>query len=178
MSSRCNHCINKSQCSECDKGWKDKFIPSKEVEHYFERHYVGVNGIDGRVYHWNSTNPNLIPTRSITIGHTKYCPYCGEEMFPIQGYLAQGINNYAETGKCCICQGARDEMKYEVKRVELEYKHKQEMKDLENSYREKLKFCTKKLIDIQLKKIIENCETSCEFSYFSNVDDVKQIMDL
>ena len=176
MSSKCNYCINKTQCSECDKGWKDKFIPSKEVEHYFDRRYVGVRGIDGCMYSWDSTNPKLVPTRSITIGHTKYCPYCGEEMFPIQGYLAQGIDNYDETGKCCICQGARDEIEYKLKREELAYKHKQEMNNLENSYKGRLKFCTEKLVDMQLKKIIKGCESPHECNYFSDINDAKQLM--
>lgn len=178
MSLRCNYCINKTQCSECDKGWKDKFIPSKEVEHYFHRYYVGVQGIDGRIYGWDSTNPNLVSTRSITIGHTQYCPYCGEKMFPIQGYLAQGIDNYAETGKCCICQGARDEIEYKLKREELAHKHKQEMNDLEKSYKGRLQFCTEKLIDIQLKEIIKGCESPHEYSYFSDINDAKQLMDI
>lgn len=178
MSSKCNYCTNKSQCSECDKGWMDKFIPSKEVEHYFERYYVGVRGINGSRYEWNSSNPDHIPTHSITIGRTKYCPYCGETMFPIQGYLARGIDNYDITGYCCICQGARDELEYKNKQEELAQKHKQEMRDLEKSYREKLKFCTEKLIDMQLKKIIENCESPYEYNYFSGVDDVKEMMDL
>lgn len=178
MGARCNHCINKSQCSECDKGWKDKFIPSEEVKHYFRRYYVGVRGINGSEYSWVPDNPDLVPTHSITIGITHHCAYCGEDMFPIQGFLAKGINNYATTGWCCICQGARDEIEYEIKKEELTQKHKQEEQNLKNSYREKLKFCTEKLIDIQLKKIIKNCESPYEYNYFSGIDDVKDMIDL
>ena len=178
MSSKCNYCTNKSQCSECDKGWKDKFIPSKEVEHYFHRYYVGVRGINGLEFSWVPDNPELVPTHSIAIGSRHYCAYCGEEMFPIQGYLAQRINNYATTGYCCICQGARDELEYKTKQEELAQKHKQEEQDLKNSYREKLKFCTEKLIDMQLKRIIKDCESPYKYNYFSNIDDVKDMMDL
>ena len=177
MGVRCNYCINKSQCSECDKGWKDKFIPAEEVESYFERHYVGVRGINGSEFGWNSSNPDLVPTRSITIGSTKYCAYCGETMFPIQGCLAQGMNNYAVTGYCCICQGARDELEYKAKEEELIRKHEQEKKELQNSYRERLKFCTEKLIDIQLKQIIKSCESPYEYTYFSSLKDAKQLID-
>ena len=178
MSSRCNYCTNKGQCSECDKGWYDKFIPSEEVKHYFHRHYVGVRGIDGSRYGWVPDNPELVPTHSITIGSRHYCAYCGEEMFPIQGYLAKGINNYATTGYCCICQGARDEIEYEIKKEELAQKHEQEEQELKNSYREKLKFCTKKLIDMQLKEIIKDCESPYEYNHFSDVNDAKEMMDL
>ena len=177
MSVRCNHCINTSQCEECDKGWKDKFIPSKEVEHYFKNGYVGVRGINGLTYHWVSDNPDLVPTHSINIDGTRYCAYCGEEMFPIQGYLAQGIDNYTVTGYCCICQGARDELEYKVKQEELTQKHEQEIKNLKNSYREKLKFCTKKLIDIKLKKIIKNCNSPYEYNYFSGISSIKDMID-
>ena len=78
MSLKCNHCINKEQCNECDKEWKDKFIPTKDVEHYFEKGYVGIRGIDGYTYGFNTTNTLLIPTHSICINGGYYCPYCGE----------------------------------------------------------------------------------------------------
>ena len=175
MSSKCNHCINKSQCSECDKNWKDKFIPSNDVKQYFRRDYVGVRGIDGRVYNWDSTNPNLVPTADIDVdGYNYHCPYCGEEMFPIQGNLAQGIGDYSTTGYCCICQGARDELEYRRKRIELEQKHATEIRDLENQYRKKLRYCTDKLIDIRISKIKkERKRTPCEYGYFSTLNGEK-----
>lgn len=175
MSSICNYCINKSQCSECDKNWKDKFVPSEEVKHYFERHYVGVRGIDGRVYSWNSTNPNLVPTTDIDIDKYHYhCPYCGEEMFPIQGYLAQGIDDYRTTGYCCICQGARDELEYQRKRIELEQKHAKELRDLDDQYRDKLKYCTDKLVEMRLSKIKKNlADNHYTYSYFSTLNGEK-----
>ena len=137
-----------------------------------------MRGINGSRYEWNSTNKDLIPTHSIKIGYNRYCPYCGEKMFPIQGHLAQGIKNYNTTGYCCICQGARDELEYKNKQEELAQKHRQEVQDLEKSYREKLKFCTKKLIDMQLQEIVEDCESSYEYSYFSNINNVKEMMGL
>ena len=179
MSSRCNYCINKSQCSECDKGWKDKFIPSEEVAHYFRKHYVGVRGIDKCTYDWESTDENLVPTHSMVIDTTRYCAYCGEKMFPIQHAIKNG--NYDVTGWCCICQGARDEIEYEVKREKLAQKHAQEMREFDKSYQDKLKFCTEKLIDIQLKRIKENYEDRGYNYSHINVKEyhsVKQLMDL
>lgn len=172
MSSKCNFCINKSQCSECDKGWKDKFIPSEDVRQYFRRDYVGVRGIDGWVYSWNSTNPDLIPTSNIDVGNCHcHCPYCGEEMFPIQGYLARGIDNYTTTGYCCICQGARDELEYNRKLEELKQRHEQELCELENQYKDKLKYCSDKLFDMYISKIKKNFkEGPYKYGYFSTLN--------
>lgn len=175
MSTICNHCINKAQCSECDKSRKEKFVPSEEVKHYFERYYVGVYGIDGRVYSWNSTNPNLIPTTDIDVdGYGHYCPYCGEKMFPIQGYLARGIDDYSTTGYCCICQGARDELEYKRKRIELEQKHAKELRNLEDQYRGKLTYCTDKLIEMRLSKIKKELASNPRtYSYFATLNGEK-----
>lgn len=144
MSSECNFCTNKTQCAECDKGWLDKFIPSKEVASYFHRCYVGVRGINGSAYSFNTTNKDLIPTHHVVIDSRFYCPYCGEEMFPIQDSVTLAI-----TGHCCICQGARDEIEYENKKKELEKKYEEESRSLQNEYRDKLSFCAEKLLEIK-----------------------------
>lgn len=142
MSHRCNYCTNKSECETCDKGWKDKFIPSDEVKQYFSRVYVGVGGIDGRVYTFNNTSEMLVPTHSILIDGDYYCPYCGKPMFCIQEKETLII-----IGHCCICQGARDEIEYENKKRELEKKHKEELYSLQDEYKDKLTFCDKKLFE-------------------------------
>lgn len=147
MSSQCNHCINKEACAECDKDWKDKFIPSDEVKHYFVKAYCGMRGIDGRVYTWNSTNPSLIPTHYINIHNRPYCPYCGETMYPIQDKESLSVIGY-----CCICQGARNELEYEKKKKELEAKHQTELYDLKKLYENKLTFCSDKLFEIKQKE--------------------------
>ena len=144
MSSRCNHCINKEQCNECDKGWKDKFIPSEEVKQYFNKSYVDVRGINGRVYSFNTTNESLVPTHSIQINGDRYCPYCGETMYPIQNNKTLSIIGY-----CCICQSARDEIEYEKKKKELEKKYDEELFNLRTEYRDKLTFCSDKLFEIK-----------------------------
>lgn len=182
MSIKCNHCINKAQCAECDKDWKDKFIPSNEVKQFFSFSYVGVKGIDGCVYRWDSTNESLIPTHHMLIDGHYYCPYCGEMMLPIQG-LIKTRGNYLTTGYCCICQGARDEIEYEQKRAELEEKHRQELYDLENAYHERLQFCTEKLIDIQVQAINKSKSHMRDYSHISTLNDkkyhdIKQILDL
>ena len=84
MGKLCDYCVNKGECKDCDKGWHDKFIPSDDVRKYFENGYVGVRGINGYMWRFVTTSKSLKPTHSILIGNTRYCPYCGEEMFPIQ----------------------------------------------------------------------------------------------
>lgn len=148
MSSECNFCTNKTQCAECDKGWLDKFIPSKEVASYFHRCYVGVRGINGSAYSFDTTSETLIPTHHVVIDGKFYCPYCGEKMFPIQDKIT-----LATIGHCCICQGARDELEYEAKKNEMEEKYRRELEEasrsLQDEYRDKLSFCTKKLLAIK-----------------------------
>ena len=151
MSLKCNHCINKTQCAECDKQWLDKFIPAEEVKHYFQKGYVGVRGINGSVYEFNTTNSSLKPTQAIRIGSRLYCPYCGEEMFVIQ----EGVT-FMEIGHCCICQGARDEIEYEAKKAEIEKRYRlaleEEISELKHRYEDKLAFCTEKLLEIKHEK--------------------------
>lgn len=156
MSKKCNYCVNKTQCEKCKN--TDKFIPSEEVRHYFQRIYVGVSGIGGYEYMWNSTNKDLVPTQHIEIDRDDYCPYCGEIMYPIQGFLAQGIENYTVTGSCCLCQGARDELEYKQKENELKKKHEEELYKLQQAYKDKLVYCTDKLLDIKQKKERHNYE--------------------
>ena len=93
----CNYCINKTQCNECDKKWKDKFIPSDDVRKYFNLYYVGVHGINGRTYSFNNTNEDLVSTHCMLIGSDHYCPYCGEKMWPIQDKKTLDVIGY-----CCI----------------------------------------------------------------------------
>lgn len=149
MSTKCNFCINKDRCSECDPDRLDKFIPSKEIESYFEKGFVGSKrGIDNHIWYFNTTNEDLIPTHVIDIFGKHICPYCGEEMYPIQKPITLAVKGY-----CCICQGARDEIEFETKKRALSEKHAQEMSKLENEYHNKLLFCEDKLFAI--KRAIE-----------------------
>ena len=175
MANLCNYCTNKTQCSECNRA--DKFIPTEEIKHYFQRYYVGCRGIDGYQYMWNSTNKELMPTQHIEIDNDEYCPYCGETMFPIQSFLAKGIDNYTVTGTCCICQGARDELEYTQKQSERQRKHKQEQYELEQIYAKKLTYCTEKLLNIKQKKEREKINLSFEYTFFNAPNDSKKIFD-
>ena len=157
MSFKCNYCINKKQCNECHKDWKDKFIPSKEVKNYFKYVYVGVRGMNGFIYQFDNTNESLIPTHHILIGNNYYCPYCGESMYSIQDR-----ETLTPLGYCCICQGARDEIIYEKEKKELENKYKDELNALKMKYKEKLSFCSDKLFEIKQKQERER------FDFFHN----------
>lgn len=138
MSTICNCCINKSQCSEYGRGCRDNFIPSDDVRHYFQRLYDGRN----YHYHFNTTSESLVNTHCMIIGYTHYCPYCGEKMYPIQDKKTLDV-----IGHCCICQGARDEIEYEAKRKQIKEKHDAEIAELNMEYHDKLAFCTDKLLE-------------------------------
>ena len=144
MNQKCKYCLNKEQCSKCDAGWKDKFIPSEEVKGYFRYSYVGVGGLNGWTYDFDTTSESLIPTHSVLIGYDHYCPYCGEKMYSIQDKATLGVIGY-----CCICDGARKEIEYEKRKKELEDKHKKELNDLKNEYIDRLQFCSNKLLEIK-----------------------------
>lgn len=133
-------------CKECDKDWRDKFIPNKEVKQFFNYNYCGRGGINGYTYDWDSTNPDLKPTHWVNIQGTKVCPYCGEKVLPIQD------KNLNVIGHCCICEGARAELEYESKKEDMQNRHKIELQELENEYEEKLKFCSDKLLNLKQEK--------------------------
>lgn len=174
---KCNYCINKTQCNKCDKYWKDKFIPSEEVKKYFRYGYVGVRGLDGCIYNFDSTNEILVPTHSMYIEGKYYCPYCGERMYSIQSKDTLAIKGY-----CCICEGARNEIEYEKRKTELERKYEDELHSLNMEYKDKLTFCSDKLFEIKQRKERENFKFfSHDYTHFSTLNgklytDIKQIV--
>lgn len=177
MCLKCNYCINKEQCSTCNRDWKDKFIPSDEVKKYFHQGYCGVRGINGYIWEFDTTNTLLKPTHYIMIGNTYYCPYCGEVMYSIQE------KETLETiGHCCICQSARDEIEYEEKKKKLEEKYKKEMQLLDREYKEKLSFCSEKLFDIKQQQERDSFKFfSHEYNHFSTLNgkiynEIKQLI--
>lgn len=173
MSNKCCYCVNKTQCSECDTNWKDKFIPSDEVKQYFHKNYCGVGGIDGCTYGPDPTDPSLVPTHHIIIDGEYYCPYCGEKMFLIQNKITFG-----EIGHYCICKGARDELEYETKKAALIAKHENELAELKKEYKEKLSFCSEKLLEIKQEKERKNFKFfSPEFNHFGPFQDAKKMFD-
>lgn len=166
MCLKCNYCVNTEQCSTCDKTWKDKFIPSEEVKKYFNHGYVGVRGINGFTWDFDSTNESLKSTHFIIIGNTYYCPYCGDTMYPIQDGETLDI-----IGHCCICQGARDEIEYEKKAKELEEIHRKEIQNLRKEYEDKLTFCSEKLFDIKQQQEKDSFNFfSHEYNHFSTLN--------
>lgn len=178
MGNVCNFCINKSQCAECHKWRKDKFIPSDEIKHYFSKGYVGSGGLNGSVYHFNTTNPNLISTHSVKLsGNIPFCPYCGETMFVIQDK-----ETLREIGNCCICEGARAELEYEAKKAAIQKKYEQllanELFSLECEYKDKLSFCSEKLLEIKQKKERENLKFTTRHNKFSHFTYDKNITEM
>lgn len=146
MSNKCNICTNIFFCKECKEGWKDKFIPNNKVKQFFEYCYAGTIGINGHVWSWNPTHPDLKPTHEIVIHGKHICPYCGEQMFPIQN------GNLDIIGYCCLCEGGFAELEYESKKEDMQNRHQIELQELQNEYKEKLKFCSEKLLEIKQKE--------------------------
>lgn len=183
MSVKCSYCINKKECKECKKnGWFDKFIPYEDVKEYFINGYNGVRGYDGKhTWDFNNTNPKLLETHFILIKNKHYCPYCGEEMFPIQKEVLE-FNDYSITGYCCICKGARTEIKYEKEKKELEERYKKKLESLDEKYNKRLKFNSEKLFKIKQQKEKESFESYsnkyCHFSTLNGdkINDIKQII--
>ena len=68
---------------------------------------------------WNTSHPELVPTRIIRIDGTEYCYYCGKKAMPIQGNLnKRNYHNrfsdddsyfYQTTGHTCYCEGCEKE---------------------------------------------------------------------
>lgn len=172
MIGKCNYCINESACSECNKKrWLDKFIPSDNVKKYFKYSYNGVMGLGGK-YTWDfdTTNPDLIETHSVTIDGKYYCPYCCEPMFSIQADIKK-YNDYSITGHCCICDGARSEIEYEIEKDKLEKKHITECSELQEKYRESLKFDSEKLFEIKQANERKDFEFSSHgYTHFSTLN--------
>lgn len=144
----CRYCTNgPDACHKCDKHWRDMFIPSEDVKKYFRYGYNGVRGIRGHTYDFDTTSPDLKPTRHVIIDGARYCPYCGEQM-----YCIQDMDTLAVTGHCCICEGARAQLAYDEEEKALRAKHEAELLSLRNRYREDLEYDTEKLFAIKLEK--------------------------
>lgn len=165
----CRFCVNKENCATCtNKGWRGtKFVPAEKVRKYFECVYSGIDKI-GYIYRFNTTNPELVNTHGIYMYGQYLCPYCGERM-----YCIQDKETLAVIGYCCICDGARAEVKYEEEKRELERKHEMEMSKLESKYYDKLSFDTDKLIKI--KHEIECKRYSSRHSNYFTTINGKQI---
>lgn len=166
MDTVCNYCINKESCKNCNKAWKDMFIPSEEVKKYFQKSYNGVKGINGYSYHFDTTNDSLVPTHHIIINGDYFCPYCGEEMYPIQDKYT-----FAVIGYCCICEGAKAEIEYERKKNDLEAAYKKKISNLQAEYDDKLSFCSEKLFEIKQKRERNKFNFfSHDFNHFSTLN--------
>lgn len=138
---RCRFCKkhNTQECkSECGSKWNiNYFVPKDEVKKYFSQG------------DFDTMNDKLVPTHSINIDGNHYCPYCGESMFPIQD---KNSPTYATIGYTCICDGARSELEYNERLKELREKQQEELRELQNAYKDKLTFCCDKLFEIHQKR--------------------------
>lgn len=175
----CKNCVNRNTetCSQCDKNWFDKFVPEERIKKYFNYTYNGVRGINGRMWGFDTTNPELIPTHAVFINRKPYCPYCGDIMYSIQD-----ADTLAVTGHCCICKGAMAEIEYEKKKKALDEKYAKELDNLSDEYRDRLTFCSEKLLEIKQeeeKKSFDFFNHSYNHFYRVNgkkITDIEQIL--
>jgi hypothetical protein len=131
--------------------------PSK----YHTREYVGVSeeNPSGYKYFWNSIHPDLEPTETFLVGYERFCIYCCNKPYSIQANLREGrrsgnfINSqpweYEITGYTCICEGAEAEKEFLKKLEELRNEHLQQIEQLEDDYRIRLKENTDKRIQLE-----------------------------
>lgn len=159
---KCNYCINKKACNDCDIGWHDKFIPNNKVRKYFNMGYNGVRGINGYMWEFDTTSEHLISTHAISIYGSVYCPYCGEKMECIQD-----PSTLETIGYCCICEGALAELEYERKLAELKKAYELDCTNLRAEYSDKLSFDTDKLLSIKHK--IERERPRWGLSHFTTI---------
>lgn len=172
MCKTCDYCINKDACGKCDKQWHDMFIPSDKVRKYFSKGYVGVRGIDGYIWSFDTTRPSLVPTHSIIIHGSHYCPYCGDPMYSIQDKETLDVVGY-----CCICEGAEAEIEYERKKEELGEEYERKLSELQSEYREQLSFCMGELMETKQKLEKESFEFfNHKIDHFSGYTDIQQII--
>lgn len=167
MGDVCKYCANKNACEKCDKNWKDMFIPTEDVKEYFNKGYVGVRGMHGYIYTFDTTSESLVPTHSITIGNTHYCPYCGDVSYTIQNKETLAI-----TGHCCICEGAKAEIEYEKKKRELEKEYEEKLSDLQNSYAKPLSFDVEKLLEIKHREERESVAFFREHQFHNHFETI------
>ena len=166
---RCEFCINKENCANCDK-YGSRFIPNNRVRKYFVNRGEWLTHIEC-AWRWNSTNSELEPTSFERIMYDKYCPYCGELMFVIQDKYS-----LEETGCCCICEGAENELKYKEERKALLEEHEKKMTELENKYKELLKYDSKKLFEKKQELEKKYFELSNpDYGYFQNNDGLSSL---
>lgn len=149
---KCGICINKTECDRCDKNWRDKFIPNEKVRHYFSNGYVSTMGIDGRIWRFNTTKDELIPTKSVVIdGNEHYCAYCCEPMF-----IIQDKETLEKIGRCCLCDGAISELEYNEKLKMLKTEYNEKLGKLHMEYKDKLKINVVRLFEIKQEKDKKN----------------------
>lgn len=136
-----------------------------EISKYHKRSYVGkgIKGADenGYEYTWNSMDERLAPTKTREIGYRKYCVYCGEPAYPIQGNIIK-YGNYDNTGHCCTCELAEREKELAQEKIDLENRHKEEICAINNKIKRELVEDELKLFELEYsnkrKRILEDIE--------------------
>lgn len=126
---------------------------------------------DGRkcYYSWNSLSEGLVPTTEVIISSTRYCVYCGEEMYPIQENCSE--DNYPMKGHCCICKEALDEIDLNHEMKELLNKQENEREELKKKYPEPN---YEKLLDI----FIKNLKRKWNDGKLMNKHEIKELLGL
>lgn len=125
----CRFCINKDKeeikCKECGKDGKN-FIPTENIRKYFKHNY--------NRWYYNTSNGEITQTQGIIINDSMFCPYCTEEMLHLQD------NNLEVIGRCCLCDGALNEMQYTKEAAQLKEEYNQKENELKVKYTKLLQY--------------------------------------
>lgn len=138
----------------------------------------------GYMYTWNSSHPDLKPTKTLEYGGVNYCVYCSSKANPIQSRIEK-YDDYSVTGYTCSrhCEGCQSELEYYEKLKALEENFSKMKNELSEEYREKLPIAYEKLIKIKhavdLKRMEREKVDSFKSKYINglNLDD-KSIADI
>lgn len=115
--------------------------PSK----YHQWIFIGHPKEQPYVWHWDSLHPDLEPTSVFWPGSyssgTPFCVYCCAKAHPIQKAYTDIFlcTEYELVGYCCICDAAEAEKELRQQRQEMERRHKEEIKALDASFKERLR---------------------------------------
>lgn len=135
------------------------------IPKYHERNYVGCKENGGYAIHWNSSDPDLEPTETFSLGYgNKFCVYCCSKAYPIQAGLRYGGKDYKTTGYTCICEGAESEKLLRKELEELKSKHQNEERELKNKHSKLLKHNKRKYLE--MKHAYEMKELDREESWY------------
>ena len=165
----CNICIKRNTlaCKDClQKGENLNFVPHSEFRPMFDYHSSWHNG-NTNIYSFNCNNTKSVQTRVIEIDGDMYCPYCGNKALVLYSdhFDYGGLRGY-----CCLCDQALAEIEFQKELNRLNDEHEKKLYELQLAWKDKLKYNSRKLFDIQQRNREERFKTVDDVSYFTTIN--------